>query len=598
MAYTVGSLIEATDYNGFVTTNQANLNSIWGTGSGDKGWGQTALGSVAAGTTVAASNWASLVNSLSAAGAQTNTTLTARTAPTTGNVIAILNNLNTDIENVTINRGNAAASGTTSSTWTGTTAYTSNISSISSGWSITWIHTVTFPSADQARYFWNAGGLIRLDMSKTSTGTDKDPDWNTLVGQVGTIYVSGRVNSAAQTIAGVSYTGTTRVGGTGGTQTTLASTTGWYSLTAGAIATTIFQLNDATSPYSGDYIRVTASVGSGATTITLTTTWLDAGFAGGGGSTNNITGGTSTTSPFVSFGTAPAVLCRFVEPSTSNLTSSWGTPTVDASVSTTVGPGIDITYLVIAGGGGGGGKRGGGGGAGGYQTGFVNLASGTTHTVTVGGGAGGGGGSGGGGTGSPSTFSSVTSSGGGGGGQNGNGATGGSGGGGGSTDGNNGSGGLAVAGQGANGGNAYNGFGGAGGGGAGGGGANQSGGSGGAGGPAQTSSITGSAVLRAGGGGGGEQFGGDSGGAGGGGGAGNGGDGTGGTATPNSGSGGGGGGDSPSFGGGGGGSGTVILSYQGADLLSIGAGLIYTKSTVGFNTVYIFTGGTGTVTIP
>ena len=85
MSYVVGGLIEATDYNGFVSTNSgANLNDIWGTGSADKGWGQTALNTVSTGNTVNASSWASLVNNLASAGSQTNTTLTSRTVPTAG----------------------------------------------------------------------------------------------------------------------------------------------------------------------------------------------------------------------------------------------------------------------------------------------------------------------------------------------------------------------------------------------------------------------------------------------------------------------------------------------------------------------------------
>ena len=260
MTYSAGSTILASDFNGFASSNSgANLNDFWGAGSGDLGWGQTALSTVSAGGTVSATNWASLVNNMASSGSHTNTTLTSRTAPTTGSLISILSNVSTDLTSLTTNRGNAAASGTTSSTWTGNAAQTAATGASTSGWTITWTQTVTFPSADQARYFWNAGGLVRLDMSKTSTGTDKDPDWNTLAGQVGTIYISGRVNSAAQTIAGTSYTGTTRVGGSGGTQTTLTTTTGWYNLTPGAAATTIFQLNDATSPYTGDYIRVTAA---------------------------------------------------------------------------------------------------------------------------------------------------------------------------------------------------------------------------------------------------------------------------------------------------------------------------------------------------
>ena len=68
MTYSSGGLIQATDYNGFVGptasggTAGANLNDIWSTGSGDKGWGQTAVGTVSAAGTVSATQWASLVN--------------------------------------------------------------------------------------------------------------------------------------------------------------------------------------------------------------------------------------------------------------------------------------------------------------------------------------------------------------------------------------------------------------------------------------------------------------------------------------------------------------------------------------------------------
>jgi hypothetical protein len=328
MTYSSGSLIQATDYNGFVsTTSGANVNDVWATGSGDKGWGQTALATVTAGTdTVTATQWASLVNTLASMGSQTATTLTARTAPTVGQTIGILSALNTDLTNCTTNRGFAAGSGTTSSTWTGAIAKTAATAAASGGWTITFTQTITFPSAAQARYFWNAGGLIRLDMSKTSTGTDKDPDWNAFVGTIGTLYLSGRVAGAAQTIAGTSYTGFTRVGGSG-IPGTNASTTGWYSLVAGAAATTMWQLNDTVSPYTGDYIRVTAAVNAGSTAVTLTTTWVDAGYSGAG-KTNAITGGTDTASPYTAFGTAPAVLCRYIPPSTTYLTNSWGTPTI------------------------------------------------------------------------------------------------------------------------------------------------------------------------------------------------------------------------------------------------------------------------------
>lgn len=331
MSYVSGGLIEATDYNGFVSTGGTNINAVWGTGTGDAGWGQTALGTVSSGTTVTATQWASLVNTLSSMGSQTGTTITSRTAPVTGNTISVLANVAADISSCTTNRGNAFGSGTRSSTWTGSTAKTTATGSGNTSWTITWTHVVTFPSADQARYFWNAGGLVRLDMGKSSTGTDKDLDWNTFAGTVGTLYLSGRVNGANQSISGQTYTGFTRSGGSG-TPTTLASTTGWYSLTGGAAATTMFKLFSATSPYTSDYVQVTAAVNAGRTTLTLVTTWFSQGLTGAG-ETNNISGGTDTPSGNTTIvGTAPTVLCTFIPPATTYLTASWGTPTVAASV--------------------------------------------------------------------------------------------------------------------------------------------------------------------------------------------------------------------------------------------------------------------------
>ena len=334
MSYVVGGLIEATDYNGFVSTNSgANLNDIWGTGSADKGWGQTALNTVSTGNTVNASSWASLVNNLASAGSQTNTTLTSRTVPTAGATIAVLPAVNTDLTNVTTNRGNAAVSGTEYGSFTGTTSKTTATGSGQNTWTITWTHTVTFASANAARYFWNAGGRVSVKYGKIGTGTDIDADWNFFVGQTGVINITGRVNSAAQTIAGQLYTGTTRVGGSGGTQTTLTTTTGWYNLTPAAAATTIFQLNNASSPYTGEYIRTTAAVDAGSTVLTLVTTWFQPAVTGVGTSCD-ISCGTATTSPSTSItGTAPTVLVTYTPPSSTYLTNTWGTPTIAASVS-------------------------------------------------------------------------------------------------------------------------------------------------------------------------------------------------------------------------------------------------------------------------
>jgi hypothetical protein len=329
MTYVSGGLIQAADYNGFANDSANNINAIWSTGSGDKGWGQTAISNVATGATVTATQWATLVANLATSGSQTNSTLTSRTQPVAGNVIAVLSNVATDINTITLNRGNAVGSGTEYGIFTGTTSKTTATGSGQTAWTITFTHTVTFASANAARFFWNAGGIVRLKYGKSSTGTDHDPDWNTFAGLCGSINLTGRVNGAAQTIAGTSYTGTTRIGGTGGTQTTLTTTTGWYNLTTSPV--TIFQLNNTTAPYTPEFIRTTATATS-ATVLTLVTTWSDDGTSGAGTSAN-ISGGTATASPSTTItGTAPTTLVTYLPPSTTFLTNSWGTPTIAASV--------------------------------------------------------------------------------------------------------------------------------------------------------------------------------------------------------------------------------------------------------------------------
>jgi len=318
MAYSSGGLIQATDYNGFAsTTASANVNDIWGTGSGDKGWGQSALSTVSALGTVTATNWASLVNTVSSMGSQTGTSITARSAPTTGNLIQVLAALNTDLTNITTNRNNAVGVGSQYTGWTGTNSKTAATSGAT--WTITFVNTVTFSSAAAARHFFNGGGLIKLDVSKTATGALGDPEWNDLANTLcGDIYISGA--AAAHTIAAVSYTGVTKTGGTG-TATTLATTLGFYNLTTSDQV--IYKQFADTAPYTSNFIQHSAKTGGSGTTVVITTLWS----ASDG---DPISGGTASSG--ATPGTSPTTICTYFPPSTTYLTSaSWGTPTVAAT---------------------------------------------------------------------------------------------------------------------------------------------------------------------------------------------------------------------------------------------------------------------------
>jgi hypothetical protein len=325
MAYSPGGLIEATDYNGFVsTTSGANVNNVWGTGSTDSGWGQTALSTVSAAGTITATQWASLVNTISTMASQTGTSITSRTAPVTGDTINILAALNTDLTNITTNRRNAVGSGSQFTGWSGTNSKTTATGPES--WTITFTNTVTFTSADAARYFFNAGGRIKIDVFKSSTGQTGDPEWNDLAGTLcGDIYITG--GTATQTIAGTNYTGTTQIGGTG-TPTILLTTTGWYDLTAGAVATIVYKQFADTAPYTSNFIQHSIAKSADSTQLIITTLWSATDTNPDIGS-DAISGGTASSG--ATPGTAPTTIVTYFPPSTTYLTESWGTPTVAAT---------------------------------------------------------------------------------------------------------------------------------------------------------------------------------------------------------------------------------------------------------------------------
>jgi hypothetical protein len=314
MTYLSGGLIQAADYNGFVNTNAgANINATWNTA-----YGQTAIASVSATNTVTATQWASLVNTITNMAAHQPTTITARTAPVTGNTISILSAVNTDITNCFNNRFNATAVGTQFTGWTGTNSKTAATSGAT--WTITFTNTVTFTSAAAATYFFNAGGVINVQVAKSATGNLGDPEWNDLANTLcGVIRITK--GGLTQTIAGTAYTGTTKIGGTG-TPNTLVTGTGWDSLTAGAAATIVYKQFADTAPYTANFIQHSIAKGASSNTLTITTLWS----ASDG---DAISGGTAASG--ATPGTAPCTIVTYFPPSTTYLTNSWGTPTVAAT---------------------------------------------------------------------------------------------------------------------------------------------------------------------------------------------------------------------------------------------------------------------------
>jgi hypothetical protein len=317
MAYSQGGLIQAADVNGFIRNNTTNFNRIWGdtTGTGNFGYGQNTTTNQLAAANVAVINnvvnvnpWQTLVATMVTAGAHQGTTVSLTPAPAVGGLIQFLTNLNANLTSLENNRLNAASQGSS----------TSATGSRGSAWGteITFTATVSFSSNNAARYFFNCGGQIRLSMAHSTQANTVNTLVSDLCGDLGTIVLS----SGGCTIAGTTYTGITKIGGSSPSGTSTNTGLGFYSLTSGA-QTVHTQSSDltymgggypvATTNYTtNSRIYITAAY-NGSGTITLTAR-VDVSSDIGG---NKVNAGTTCT-------------CTVNPPETTNLTNSWGTPTV------------------------------------------------------------------------------------------------------------------------------------------------------------------------------------------------------------------------------------------------------------------------------
>lgn len=324
MTYGSGSLILDDDYNIFVngaatgTGSAANVNNIWGAGTASTyGWGQSGtLAGVSAGATITATQWATLLNRIVTISNHTGTSITTITNPSAGNTIEAYAALSSNISAIYEARLNAAANGSDLTT-NGTTTTTSTWST-----SAVTTKTITFGSADEKKYFFNAGGHIRMSFSLTGGSDAKSLEWADLLTKTGTIVLACTgSNPSSITIAGVTYTGTTKIGGSG-TPDTLATTIGNNQVTG--VDQTIFKQFADSSPYLANYIQINVKTTS-STNITFTVSLIDAAAEDtsldgtGTGDALDIVDGTLTMTTVIR------------PPSTTYLTSTWGTPTQNAA---------------------------------------------------------------------------------------------------------------------------------------------------------------------------------------------------------------------------------------------------------------------------
>ena len=313
MSYAQFGTIQASDYNALVGANPGStanvLNTVWSTGSGFAGYGQTAEANVAVGDTVTAAKWANLITKTANSAAHQSSSITTVTAPASGNTIQYNANVVTNLQTIYTNRLNAGTQGST----------TANSIAYASTWStaLTFTHTVTFANGNAARYFFNSGGQLKLTCSHANSTAGINLLFNNLASNVGTVVMSAPTTGAI-TISSVSYNGITKIGG-GGAAPTISTNSGYYAMTVSNA--NVFTQTASTGPsgYLSTFIRVIAksngtqgSNSDAGSVVTLYTVWDEV--------PDGLVVGTGTT-----------VTVTAQAPETTNLANSWGAISVAGS---------------------------------------------------------------------------------------------------------------------------------------------------------------------------------------------------------------------------------------------------------------------------
>lgn len=243
----VNDKIRTSDYN----TMQSTLANVLGGGSGTSGWGQTVRSSqVAVGNKVTINEWGNLrydiINAYKHINGSTPTTAQAvegekikyrsSFTPDTGTLDAPYTQYDTYINSIVANKFTvgtgqyATTSATTSSTTWPNATYGSYWTS-----KIACLVTVEWQSADQARYFFNSGGLIRIAASRTGgSSSPQNNSWSSILSTAGTREFGAVVPN---------------------TGTTPADCTNWYRLTN--TYNPWYSINGS-SPYGSNQYRISA----------------------------------------------------------------------------------------------------------------------------------------------------------------------------------------------------------------------------------------------------------------------------------------------------------------------------------------------------
>ena len=257
MGYVAGQTILDDEYNTFVNSSSApyGYNHFAGTGALNYGLGQTEIATNVAGDTITAAEWNSLFTGMDNIANHTNDTLTSTAARSVGDTIAIKSALEADLASLAAE----VAGGSTSAT-----AVSAGSELQSSTSDTRWVgshiveHSITFASNNALRWFFNAGGTMRMTFTRNSNGggsaTSKDSSVDELISAVGNFDLKSGVSTRS---------------GSGETVTTNGLANGVFDLGTGY--TVLLKLTQASGTYTSMYIDIQAKLDAAIASATVVT---------------------------------------------------------------------------------------------------------------------------------------------------------------------------------------------------------------------------------------------------------------------------------------------------------------------------------------
>ncbi len=318
MGYVAGEKILDDEYNTFVNSSSSpyGYNHFAGTGALNYGLGQTEIATNVAGDTITAAEWNSLFTGMDNIANHTNDTLSSTAARSAGDTIAIKSALTTDLATLAasvaagctsataVSAGSELQSSTSSTRWTG-----SHIVE----------HSITFASNNALRWFFNAGGTMRMTFTRNSNGggsaTSKDSSVDELITAIGNFDLKSGVSTRS---------------GSGETVTTNGLANGVFDLGTGY--TVLLKLTQASGTYTSMYIDIQAKLDAAIASATVVTMYyrivdVDSGDSG------YTSGNTSGVDQYANYIGTTDFSTRIVAPTTAQGLASVSTISSSAVVS-------------------------------------------------------------------------------------------------------------------------------------------------------------------------------------------------------------------------------------------------------------------------